>query len=368
MINTGIMSEKLIISRIQQRRGTKETLPTPLRSGELGLTSDTAQVWMGDDNLAPFGIRAFTPAVSIATVNTALTERVISIVFDGPISDKLYSRLKKHFKSLLPFDGTVDPTVRLFDIDRQLLWDKNRSVFLGLRPAEVSSAISFDSDWGVDPALAVSNIINSFPGGFPIARKRVVMANEEFQKDGNNDPDWITQENNNRILNFNNVDMSRETGLVISRLVNIITSITIQPRMLLNMLENIELGVVDLFLEEPPLNADIRVRVHLQDNIPITGPTFQPGELSFDLDFSDVIFGDYSINGDGFTAGGTIEVLRLGDSIAVMDNRVGSNIPVGEISLNAELDNGIVTFTYRNTTTSDAQLKMIVRRWKHTVA
>jgi len=361
------MSQKLIISRIQQRRGPKETLPTPLRPAELGLTSDSGQVWLGDDNLAPFGIRAFTPAVSVATVSTILSTRLISIVFDAPISNKLYGRLKKHFRSELPFDGASDPTVRLFNIERQLLWDGNRSVFLGLRLAELSAAPSFDAAWSSDPAVAVENIINSFPGGFPIARTRVVMANEEFQKDGNNDPDWITQENSNRILNFNNTDMGREAGLKISQIVNTISSLTVQPRMLLNMLENIELGVVDLFLEEPPLDADIRVRVHLEDNIPVTGPTFQAGELSFDLDFSDVIFGDYSLNGDGFTAGGTIEVLRLGDSIAVMDNRVGSNIPNGEVTLDAEIDNGIITFRYRNTTSGDVQLKMIVRRWRHTV-
>lgn len=361
------MSEKLIISRIQQRRGTKETLPTPLRSGELGLTSDSTQVWMGDDNLAPFGIRAFTPAVSIATVSTILEDRIISIVFDGAISSKLFGRLKKHFHSELPFDGTADPTLRLFNIERQMLWDGNRAVFLGLRTAELVGASSFDAAWGSDPAQAVINIIDTFPGGFPISRKRVVMASEEFQKDGSNDLDWITQENNNRILNFNNLDMDRMAGIRISEIVNTISSITVQPRMLLNMLANIELGVVDIFLEEPPLNADIRVRVHLEDNIPITGPTFEAGELSFDLDFSDVVFGDYSINGDGFTAGGTLQILRLGDSIAVMDDRSGSNIASGEITLNAELDNGLVTITYRNTTTSDAELKMIVRRWKHTV-
>lgn len=361
------MSEKLIISRIQQRRGTKETLPTPLRPGELGLTSDSGQVWLGDDNLAPFGIRAFTPTVSIATVNSILKDRIVSIVFDGPISSKLFGRLKKHFLNELPFDGASDATVRLFNIERQLLWDGNRSVFLGLRTPELAAAVSFDANWGTDPAQAVTDIISRFPGGFPISRKRVVMANDEFQKDGSNDPDWITQENDNRILNFNNTDMDSPAGIVISKIVNTISSLTVQPRMLLNMLENIELGVVDLFLEEPPLNADVRVRVHLEDNIPITGPTYQAGQLSFDLEFSDVIFGDYSLNGDGFTAGGTIQILRLGDSVAVLDNRGGSNISSGEISLNAELDNGIVTLTYRNTTPSDAELKIIVRRWRHTV-
>ena len=39
----------VIISRIQNRRGLKQDLPKPLRSGELGFATDTRQVYIGGD-------------------------------------------------------------------------------------------------------------------------------------------------------------------------------------------------------------------------------------------------------------------------------------------------------------------------------
>ena len=39
----------VIISRIQNRRGLKQDLPKPLRSGEIGFATDTRQVYIGGD-------------------------------------------------------------------------------------------------------------------------------------------------------------------------------------------------------------------------------------------------------------------------------------------------------------------------------
>ena len=42
-------NNKVIISRIQNRRGLKQDLPQPLRPGELGFATDTRQVFIGAD-------------------------------------------------------------------------------------------------------------------------------------------------------------------------------------------------------------------------------------------------------------------------------------------------------------------------------
>ena len=40
---------KIIISRMQQRRGNRVDLPQPLRPGEIGLASDSKEVFIGLD-------------------------------------------------------------------------------------------------------------------------------------------------------------------------------------------------------------------------------------------------------------------------------------------------------------------------------
>ena len=46
-------NDKTIVSRIQQRRGLKQDLPQPLRPGELGLATDSRQLYIGGDPTNP---------------------------------------------------------------------------------------------------------------------------------------------------------------------------------------------------------------------------------------------------------------------------------------------------------------------------
>lgn len=46
-------NEKVIIARIQNRRGLKQDLPTPLRPGELGFASDSRQLYIGAETSDP---------------------------------------------------------------------------------------------------------------------------------------------------------------------------------------------------------------------------------------------------------------------------------------------------------------------------
>lgn len=46
-------NEKVIIARLQNRRGLKQDLPTPLRPGELGFASDSRQLYIGAETVDP---------------------------------------------------------------------------------------------------------------------------------------------------------------------------------------------------------------------------------------------------------------------------------------------------------------------------
>lgn len=370
------MSEKLIISRIQQRRGPRETVPTPLNPAEMGLATDTNQVFVGDQDLAPFGIRAFTPQVSIATVNTQLTDRTVACVFVADLSAGQANLLIAHFAEQLALDVAAHPGARFWNPINQIQWDGARVLFVGLRAAEIVAAADLDPQWLSDPAAAVSDILAAYPGGFPVGTQRVNAAVLEFQSDSvTGEPDWITQVNDVRILNFNNFDMDRPAGRACSRVVNLGTSASDQPRMLLNELENIELAVIDIFQEQPPPSADVVIENQLVDLIPAsTGGEFVVGNIEFDAEQSDVLFADYSMAGAGFSAAGTVCVLILDQSVLVKDLRSGSAIPADpvlgalpqEVTVSAQFNSASnrVQLIYRNSVPSDIELRLIARRWK----
>lgn len=373
------MPEKLIISRFQQRRGPRDQLPQPLREAELALTSDTQQVWMGDANLAPFGIRAFSPAVTVSDVDQALSDQIVSIVFPGRISQALYHDLIRYFRSSLPFDALEDPVTSWYSTHSQLIWDGRRAVFFGLRAGERLVAAGFDSVWATDPALAVQRLINNHPQhDFPMMPQRVRMAREEFQQDGTGELDWQVVDNGNRILNFNNFDMDRVTGRRLSELVNRVSGSNHRPRMLLNVLDNIELGVVDIFsdLDEPDESNQLLGQLP-QFFLDVNQPVFVPTGARYSIDESDVMFVDYSINGDAFKGTGTLMIVAMNNhTVAVMDNRAGNNVAtgtpfnppplrVGELGLSARIDGNDIIITYRNTTPRVVTLRVFVRRWRH---
>lgn len=373
------MAEKLIISRFQQRRGPREQLPQPLREAELALTSDTRQVWMGDGNLAPFGIRAFSPAVTVSEVDEALSEQIVSIVFPGRVSQALYHDLIRHFRNVLDFDALNDPVTSWYNTDLQLVWDGRRTMFFGLRVGELLAATEFDPAWGADPAEAVRNMIDSYPQhDFPMAPQRVQMASEEFQQTQLGDLDWQTVDNGNRILNFNNFDMDRTTGRGLSELVNRVRGPNLRPRMLLNVLDNIELGVIDVFSDPDDPDESNQLLGQLpQYFLDVNQPQFVPTGARYPTSESDVLFVDYSINGDVYRGTGTLMIVAMdSNTVAVMDNRAGNNVAtgtpvnppplsVGELGLSAQVDGDDIILTYRNTTPRNVTLRVFVRRWQH---
>lgn len=70
-------NDKTIVSRIQHRRGLKQDLPQPLRPGEIGLATDSRQVYMGGDPDNP--LSAPYNAVSYFENTLGAKDHVVSI-------------------------------------------------------------------------------------------------------------------------------------------------------------------------------------------------------------------------------------------------------------------------------------------------
>lgn len=70
-------NDKTIVSRIQHRRGLKQDLPQPLRPGEIGLATDSRQVYMGGDPDNP--LSAPYNAVSYFENTLGASDHVVSI-------------------------------------------------------------------------------------------------------------------------------------------------------------------------------------------------------------------------------------------------------------------------------------------------
>lgn len=103
----------IVISRIQNRRGRRENLPQPLLPGEVALTSDTGQAWIGQD-----------PALALASINvyTDQLETTAQDIVDDNLAESQFdeSFTATNFNSLV-VDLTGDGSVTLTEND--ILWD-----------------------------------------------------------------------------------------------------------------------------------------------------------------------------------------------------------------------------------------------------
>lgn len=85
------MATQIVISRIQHRRGLRENLPQPLRPGELALTADSRQVWIGGDpNQTPIGILVYADK-DVATAQTILDTIIVETRFDSAFDTNMYN-------------------------------------------------------------------------------------------------------------------------------------------------------------------------------------------------------------------------------------------------------------------------------------
>lgn len=115
------MATQIVISRIQQRRGRRENLPQPLKPGEIALTSDTRQVWIGADpaHLLEEGARGIYvySDQDILTAQEIIDNRIIEFRFDTNFGQAQFTALLNALVSsgsvlLETYDIIWDPTPR----------------------------------------------------------------------------------------------------------------------------------------------------------------------------------------------------------------------------------------------------------------
>ena len=88
------MADSTVISRIQNRRGLRENLPQPLRPGEIALTSDTQQVWIGGDPAyMPAGVLLYN-ALNISLAQNILDTVILEVRFNNTFGDTLFSLVR----------------------------------------------------------------------------------------------------------------------------------------------------------------------------------------------------------------------------------------------------------------------------------
>lgn len=142
----------VVISRIQHRRGLKENLPQPLLPGELALTVDTGELWIGNNlNQPPFGIRTYSEGFS-STAETIVDTQIASAKFTLQLTEPDFEGLVTYLT------GAPTPAVVLTEDD--ILWDGVSAVF-------IAADITVDPNNTVINVLdAVSNWVNATTFGY----------------------------------------------------------------------------------------------------------------------------------------------------------------------------------------------------------
>jgi len=112
------MANSIVISRIQHRRGRRENLPQPLRIGEIALTSDTSQVWIGTDpELATPGVKVYADK-SIATAQGIADTNIVEAKFTGDFTSASFTSLYTDLlaSSVVALDDPAEGS-------EEILWD-----------------------------------------------------------------------------------------------------------------------------------------------------------------------------------------------------------------------------------------------------
>lgn len=149
------MTNQIVISRIQNRRGIKENLPQPLLPGEFALTIDTGELWIGTDPAQPpWGVRTYGTGAGDITSSESIVDTEI-------VSAKFTTMDATSFASLRDFlTGSPTPAVVLLDTD--VLYDDALTVFIA-------------ADTSVDAANTIANIVAAI-GNSPISGDHVSVA------------------------------------------------------------------------------------------------------------------------------------------------------------------------------------------------
>jgi len=173
------VATRIVIARIQNRRGRRQNLPQPLRPGEIALTADTKQVWIGGDpSLMIAGILVYNDQ-DIATAQSIIDTSILEIRFDDAFNSTLFNNVK----SALVNSGTVVLA------DEDIIWDST----LRTNPPNgfTGYSVFVAADQGVDANNTLANIesivLSTSAGANHISTDLVgdlVLFGGDFDEDG----------------------------------------------------------------------------------------------------------------------------------------------------------------------------------------
>ncbi len=151
-------NNQIVISRIQHRRGRRENLPQPLLPGETAVTSDTSQVWVGQDpDLAPSSINVYNDKAD-ATAQNIVDTNIVEAEFDATFTLANFTTMQGE----LVVDATVTLTaedILYDDTYRGTIKTLAASGGTGYTTGDVVTAISATGSGFVGTATAAAGAL-----------------------------------------------------------------------------------------------------------------------------------------------------------------------------------------------------------------
>ena len=163
-------SDKTIVSRIQHRRGLKQDLPQPLRPGELGLATDSRQIYIGGDPSNP--ATADYHSVSYYENTLSAKEHVTSIANNNIMAFNvpcvIYTEGEFNGSSNQKSWQPTDARSIISSISQKAYSDSNYAVFSPVTTQQPSSTLVSTKAAGV-----LSIAVTAIPGQDPLGNIRV---------------------------------------------------------------------------------------------------------------------------------------------------------------------------------------------------
>lgn len=146
------MATQIVISRIQHRRGRRENLPQPLRPGEVALTADTRQVWIGGEPAhMPAGVVVYGDQ-DIADAQNILDTIIVEVRFDSTFDTNMFNAVYSALVNSVVMDFSPE------DVIRDTTFRTNPpNTFDGY-------SIYVMADQSIDPANTIANIDAAIAG------------------------------------------------------------------------------------------------------------------------------------------------------------------------------------------------------------
>lgn len=369
-------ASKVVISRIQNRAGLRNNLPQPLRPGEIGLTTDTRQVWIGNEDLPPYGIRTYDRGVNIDDVNTVLDTLAGAATFARDLTEDEFRNVLSFFgrtnnRLFPPFiSGVADPAL-FFNNTEQVLWDGGDTIYFGMRPDEITFAVTvdpvnmpWDSDFGaaLDYFLAGTDGFLSFNPGFPALSSSTPLRNQFVVDLNTGGLDWQGRPDSFQVLLMDREIRGAAASGNAAQLINLIDSNDATRAEYVTTLSNIEIGTIDEFEILVDIPPDTLFQDPFRFELPPNGGVTAPVGFAVNADESDVIILEYAIS---TPTEGVVGVARISvyapDNVVLYDDRADTSDL--DISLTASASANTVFLEYRNSTLETGLLSFVVRRW-----